>query len=104
MEYELEREELNILNLKEEATVLTTRLQESCLSSENTVNTNKSQISFGELLSNTNTSSIFAGSVLILAEVSHIPGNPPFHVTYKVPYGCVIDWATDDTRLKKGDK
>lgn len=103
LEYELEREELNILNLKEEANVLTTRLQENtpspaCNGSPGT------NASLHTLLSSAGGGAALGGASLLSLAVPHTPGNPPFHVTPRPPLGCVIDWATDDTRLKKGDR
>ena len=105
LEYELEREELNILNLKEESAVLTVRLQETPNQnfSNGSVNNRKNSTLHG-LLSTTGGSSALAGSTLFSVSISHTPGNPPFHVVSRPPIGCIIDWATDDTKLKKGDR
>ncbi|XP_053633109.2 uncharacterized protein sprt isoform X2 [Cherax quadricarinatus] len=103
LEYELEREELNILNLKEESTVLNARLQDSPSSS--TCNGGLgSQPSLHTLLTSNGGGAALGGATLMSMAIPHTPGNPPFHVTPRPPLGCVIDWATDDTRLKKGDR
>ena len=103
LEYELEREELNILNLKEEANVLNTRLQENApVPSSNGAPGKKS--SLHNLLASAGGAAALGGSSLLSLAIPHTPGNPPFHVTQRPPLGCVIDWATDDTRLKKGDR
>ncbi|XP_050714616.1 uncharacterized protein LOC126997519 isoform X2 [Eriocheir sinensis] len=103
LEYELEREELNILNLKEESNVLTTRLQENTPSPAcNGVSGSNS--SLHALLTSAGGAAALGGASLLSLTIPHTPGNPPFHVTPRPPLGCVIDWATDDTRLKKGDR
>ncbi|CAL4235188.1 unnamed protein product, partial [Meganyctiphanes norvegica] len=105
MEYELEREELNVLNLREESNILTTRLQESSNSSGfSSLHSNGAETCFHALLSSSNSATALAGAILVAVVVNHTPGNPPFHVTPRPPLGCVIDWATDDTRLRKGDR
>ncbi|XP_042204537.1 uncharacterized protein LOC121854161 isoform X3 [Homarus americanus] len=103
LEYELEREELNILNLKEESSVLNARLQDSPSSSTSN-GTPGSQSSLYALLTSTGGGAALGGATLMSVCIPHTPGNPPFHVTPRPPLGCVIDWATDDTRLKKGDR
>lgn len=103
LEYELEREELNILNLKEESSVLSTRLQENS-SSCTSVGAPGSQPSLYALLGSTGGAAALGGATLMSVGIPHTPGNPPFHVTPRPPLGCVIDWATDDTKLKKGDR
>ncbi|CAL4124433.1 unnamed protein product, partial [Meganyctiphanes norvegica] len=105
VEYELEREELNVLNLREECNVLTARLQESSNTSGiSPLNSNGGETCFHALLSSSNGATALAGAILVAVVVNHTPGNPPFHVTPRPPLGCVIDWATDDTRLRKGDR
>ncbi|KAK4320373.1 hypothetical protein Pmani_008762 [Petrolisthes manimaculis] len=105
LEYELEREELNILNLKEESTLLTTRLQDSSNSSSNSSSSaSPPTASLHTLLSSTGGSAALGGASLISLVLAHTPGNPPFHVTPRPPLGCVIDWAADDTKMKKGDR
>lgn len=103
LEYELEREELNILNLKEEANVLNTRLQENTPSPAANGTPGKNS-SLHSLLTSAGGAAALGGASLLSLSVPHTPGNPPFHVTPRPPLGCVIDWATDDTRLKKGDR
>ncbi|KAB7508219.1 hypothetical protein Anas_02982, partial [Armadillidium nasatum] len=91
LEYELEREELNILNLKEEASVLNTRLQESCLPPAvpvegiNTSSPVKSRPPLYEYLNTPGNTTIVSGVSLISANVSSTPGNPPFHITFRPP-------------------
>lgn len=149
MEYELEREELNILNLREEIGVLQSRLQETLsapsptpfINSNITVDANiqnvkptttdkasspmtptnedmpgsardlnslpRLAISFHSTLSSSESvSGNFQNAILVAVTIHNTPGNPPFHVTSQpAPIsGCFIDWATDDTRLKKGDR
>ncbi|KAG0721021.1 hypothetical protein GWK47_047298 [Chionoecetes opilio] len=103
LEYELEREELNILNLREEANVLNTRLQDNTPSPASS-GVKGSNSSLHTLLTSAGGSAALGGASLLSLTVPHTPGNPPFHVTPRPPLGCVIDWATDDTRLKKGDR
>ncbi|CAL4082736.1 unnamed protein product, partial [Meganyctiphanes norvegica] len=96
VEYECEREELNVLNLKEECNVLTARLHESTNSSGiSPLNSNGGETCFHTILSSTNGATALAGAILVAVVVNHTPGNPPFHVTHRPPLGCVIDWATD---------
>ena len=144
MEYELEREELNILNLREEVGVLQTRLQETSVlvqplsqtcrgigdSADAELNGVPMHGSTDSLLSEpkngsrdtNNCHSLYkttlkefldgmeAGSVcsILAVAVRYPQGNgttsPPFHVTHRHDRRCcVVDWATDDTKLKKGD-
>ncbi|XP_071545713.1 uncharacterized protein sprt isoform X1 [Panulirus ornatus] len=102
LEYELEREELNILNLKEESSVLSARLQDN--SSCTSASAPGSQPSLYALLASAGGAAALGGATLMSVGIPHTPGNPPFHVTPRPPLGCVIDWATDDTKLKKGDR
>lgn len=147
MEYELEREELNILNLREEIGVLHCRLHETVSSSpppDTYALDNNANRSFNNTAPSTSCSplppnssavespkpsvSIPAASgevqlvvsfhaqltgecagedtCLVAVSVHNNLGNTPFHLTTRPPpnTACVVDWATDDTRLKKGDK
>lgn len=104
LEYELEREELNVLNLKEESSILNARLQDNSCSTSNSTGVPGLHHSLYALLSSAGGGAALGGATLINVGVAHTPGNPPFHVTPRPPLGCVIDWATDDTRLKKGDR
>ncbi|XP_045610621.2 uncharacterized protein sprt isoform X1 [Procambarus clarkii] len=103
LEYELEREELNILNLKEESTVLNARLQETPSSSACNGSSGPQPL-LHALFTSIGGGAALREVTLMSIGVPHTPGNPPFHVTPRPPLGCVIDWATDDTRLKKGDR
>ncbi|XP_037783191.1 LOW QUALITY PROTEIN: uncharacterized protein LOC119579451 [Penaeus monodon] len=102
LEYELEREELNVLNLKEESSVLGARLQENSPSSAS--GAPGSQTTLHTLISSAGGAAALSGASLTNISINHTPGNPDFHVTPQTPYGCVIDWATEETRLRKGDR
>ncbi|XP_064091306.1 uncharacterized protein LOC135205005 isoform X2 [Macrobrachium nipponense] len=108
LEYELEREELNILNLKEESNVLGARLQENTSStSSSSTSSNGGQgpkVTLHALMSSAGGGAALGGANLVTLSLAHTPGNPPFHVIPRPPMGCVIDWAAEDTKLKKGDR
>ena len=99
-EYELEREELNILNLREEIVVLQSRLQETlpppC--SPPSLAPPPPQVSLSSLLSSSP-----GASHLVDLTVNYSPSNPSFGVTLGEDRRAYIDWATDDTKLKKED-
>ncbi|XP_068214217.1 serine/threonine-protein kinase fray2 isoform X2 [Palaemon carinicauda] len=109
LEYELEREELNILNLKEESNVLGTRLQENTSSTTSSSSTSSnggqgSKVTLHALMSSAGGGAALGGANLVTLSLPHTPGNPPFHVIPRPPMGCIIDWAVEDTKLKKGDR
>ncbi|KAF2363205.1 hypothetical protein FHG87_006041 [Trinorchestia longiramus] len=153
VEYELEREELNILNLREEATVLEARLREPQCSSQffSSQSNGCSDLQATESLSSLGSSQILQSSMtsspeshqnfqcitsvapqgranegnsisikdilqdpeclgpvissLVSVRMLYNPKNPAFRISASShSVGCVVDWATDDTRLKRGDK
>ncbi|XP_047737543.1 uncharacterized protein LOC108667826 isoform X2 [Hyalella azteca] len=148
VEYELEREELNILNLREESTILEARLKEPSkyLPPPNVNSTLRAEESCSSLNSSQMSRSSFTsvphspqstrhvacalhktlnqGAVtslkdllqdpeiqgpviptLVSVRVLYNPSNPSFRISWRTHSpGCIVNWATDETRLKRGDR
>jgi len=107
-EYELEREELNILNLREEIVVLQSKLQESLPNSPaSTLVPSPAKVAktSGEhTVYNLVTSSDYNSGTMIAVTVQYSSENPPFNILMDENNSAFVDWATDDTKLKKDDR